>query len=107
MITFDEFQKLDIKIGKIVTAEKVPETDKLVKLIFDIGSEERQVIAGIAEFFDDVKILEGKLMPLITNLEPRKMRGLLSQGMILATDNDNGIVLLQPEKEVKPGSKVR
>ena len=107
MITFDEFQKLDIKIGKIVSAEKVPETDKLVKLIFDIGSEERQVIAGIAEFFDDVKILEGKLMPLITNLEPRKMRGLLSQGMILATDNDNGIVLLQPEKEVKPGSKVR
>ena len=76
MITFDDFQKLDIRIGKIISAEKVPETDKLVKLIFDIGSEERQVIAGIAEYFDDIDILIGKQMPLIINLEPRKMRGL-------------------------------
>jgi methionine--tRNA ligase beta chain len=106
MITFDDFQKLDIRIGKIISAEKVPETDKLVKLIFDIGSEERQVIAGIAEYFDDIDILIGKQMPLIINLEPRKMRGLESQGMILATDDNDVMVLLQPEQEVKPGSKV-
>jgi methionine--tRNA ligase beta chain len=107
MITFDDFQKIDIRIGKVVSAEKVPETDKLVKLIFDIGSEERQIIAGIAEYFEDLNILVGKQMPLIINLEPRKMRGLESQGMILATDDNDGMVLLKPDQEVNPGSKVR
>ncbi|MBT4277256.1 methionine--tRNA ligase subunit beta [Candidatus Falkowbacteria bacterium] len=107
MIAFEDFQKLDIRIGKIISVEKVPETDKLVKLIFDIGSKELQIIAGIAEHFEDLDELIGKQMPLIINLEPRKMRGLESQGMILAIDDNDGMVLLQPEKEVKSGSKVR
>jgi methionine--tRNA ligase beta chain len=107
MITFEDFQKLDIRIGKIISAEKIPETDKLVKLIFDIGSKKLQIIAGIAEHFKNLSELINKQMPLIINLEPRKMRGLESQGMILAIDDGGDMTLLQPEKRVKPGSKVR
>jgi methionine--tRNA ligase beta chain len=72
-----------------------------------MGDEERQVISGIAKFFPDPSVLIGRQMPIITNLEPRKIRGYESQGMIMAIDAGEGIVLLQPEVEVSAGSKVR
>ncbi len=107
MITFDDFQKLDIRIGKIISAERVPETDKLVKLVFDFGAEQMQIIAGIAVAVLDTNDLIGKEMPVIVNLEPRTICGLLSQGMILAADNEGMPVLLHPAQEVPPGSSVK
>lgn len=107
MISFNDFKKLEIKIGKVVSAEKIEGADKLIKLIFDIGGEEIQIIAGIAEFFPDVSVLLGKEMPVLANLEPRKLKGVESNGMILAADDNGRPVLLNPEREVPPGSVVK
>jgi tryptophanyl-tRNA synthetase len=106
-VTYDDFAKLDIRIGTIVVAEKHPDADKLLRLEFDFGTEKRQIIAGIAEVYPDPMVLVGKQLPVIFNLEPRMMRGLESQGMIMATDDENGVVLLNPEKIVPSGSSVR
>lgn len=102
-ITFDEFQKLDIRIGKIVTAENIKGSDKLVKLEVDIG-EKRQVVAGIAQSHSPEELI-GKQVVLLANMKPAKLFGVESRGMILAADGD-GAVLLEPEKEVKEGAKV-
>ena len=107
MITIEDFKKLDIRIGKIVSAEKIFDSDKLIKLIFDIGGEQKQIIAGIAEFFPDPAVLLGKEMPILLNLEPRKFRGNASEGMIVAADIGGRPVFLCPEEEVLPGSIVR
>lgn len=107
MINIDDFAKLEIKIGTVVSAEKIPEADKLIKLIFDFGDEQRQIMSGIAEFFPEPSVLVGRQMPVLVNLEPRKLRGYESQGMIMAIDAGDGIVLLKPETDVPAGSKVR
>ena len=106
MITFDDFKKLDIRIGKILSAEKVSGTDKLMKLEVDFGLEKRQMIAGIAQFFEPDHLI-GKEIPVLLNLEPRSFKGIESQGMILAIDVNGKPVLLHPEKEVPPGSVIR
>ena len=106
MITLEDFKKLDIKIGKVVSAEKIPDSLKLIKFIFDVGGEQRQIIAGIAEFFPDMTVLLGKEMPLLLNLEPRKFRGNTSEGMIIAVNVDGRPIFLHPEEEVPPGSFV-
>jgi len=106
MITFNDFKKLDIRVGKILSADKVDGTDKLMKLEVDFGAEKRQLVAGIAEFFEPDNLI-GKEIPVLMNLEPRSIRGIESQGMILAIDVDGKPVLLHPEKEVPPGSVVR
>lgn len=69
MISFDDFKKLEIKIGKVISAEKIPDTNKLLKLVFDLGDEKRQVIAGIGESFEDPAVLVGKEMPVLTNID--------------------------------------
>ncbi len=107
MITFEDFAKLEIRIGKVIAAEKIPDADKLVKLIFDFGNEERQIIAGIAEFFENPSVLIGKQMPVLMNLEPKKFKSYESQGMILAVDVDGRPVLLFPDEKVPAGSIVR
>lgn len=104
-ITFQDFQKLDIRIGKIIEAEKAEGTDKLMKMQVDFGSEKRQIVAGIAEFYKP-KELVGKDCPFLFNLEPKNFRGHESHGMILAIDIEGDCVLLHPNKEVPPGSKV-
>ncbi|MFA6981486.1 MAG: methionine--tRNA ligase [Patescibacteria group bacterium] len=106
MITIDDFKKLEIRIGKVVSAEKVAESKKLLRLIFDFGSEQRQILAGISESFPDPSVLVGKEMPVLVNLEPRELMGYKSEGMIVAADADDGPVLLHPEREVLPGSIV-
>ena len=102
-ITFDEFQKLDIRIGKILSAENIKGSDKLLKLEVDIG-EKRQVVAGIAQSHSPEALI-GKQVVLMANMKPTKLFGVESRGMILAADGD-GAVLLEPEKEVKEGTKV-
>lgn len=85
MITIDDFQKIEIKIGKILSVEKVPETDKLLKLSVDFSEVgPRQIISGVAMYFADLQELVGKKCAFVTNLEPRIIKGLESQGMILA-----------------------
>lgn len=107
MITLEDFKKLDIRIGKVISAERIPDSDKLIKFIFDIGGEQRQILAGMAEFFPDPSVLVGKEMPLLLNIEPRKLRGFMSEGMVMAADADGQPVLLHPGKEVPPGSIVK
>src|SRR5690349_2014998 len=107
MATIDDFKKLDIKIGKIISAEKIEGSDRLLKLIFDFGSEQRQIIAGIALSYPDFSALVGKEMPVIVNLEPRTLMGNESQGMILAASDEGRAIILNPEKEVSPGSTVK
>ena len=107
MVTIEDFNRLDIRIGKVLSVEKVSGADKLLKFIFDLGEEKRQIIAGMAEFYSEPSILEGKEMPLLLNIEPKTFRGQVSQGMIIAADVDGRPVLLHPEKEISPGSIVR
>lgn len=105
MITYDDFAKLDIRIGKILSAEKIPEGDKLLKLVVDVGEEERQILAGMAEFYDP-EYFVGKYVPVLINLEPRTLRGYESQGMILAAGADKP-VLMSPIEDVPPGSIIK
>lgn len=104
-ITFEDFKKLDIRIGKILMAEKVEGTDKLLKLEVGFGSEKRQIVSGIAEFYKPEDLV-GKECPFLVNLEPRVIKGVESQGMILAISAGDKIVLLKPQKKVPEGSAV-
>jgi methionine--tRNA ligase beta chain len=106
MITFDDFMKLDIRIGTVRTADKVEGADKLIRLELDLGGEQRHVVAGMAPTYTPEDFI-GKQVPILVNLEPRKLRGIESQGMILAVDVDGKPVMLLPDKEVPPGSVVR
>lgn len=104
-ISFEEFKKLRIRIGLIVEAEKVEGADKLLKLQVDFGDERRQIVSGIAQFYKPESLI-GKEFPFVVNLEPRVIRGVESQGMILAISSDEKIVLLKPVKKVPAGSNV-
>jgi len=105
-ISYDDFAKLDIRIGTIVSATPVPDTDKLLQLQVDFGSETRQIISGIREYFDDYTWLVGKQCPFICNLAPRVIRGMESQGMILAADHDATLGILIPHNHLPPGTAV-
>ncbi len=107
MIKFEDFEKLDIRIGKVLSAEKVEKSNKLIKLEVDLGKEKRQIIAGMTEFFDIPSELIGKEMPILINIEPRKFRRYDSYGMIIAADVNDKPILLYPEKEIPPGSIIR
>jgi methionyl-tRNA synthetase len=105
-ITYDDFAKLDIRIGTILEAEKVPKTDKLMKLTIDTGIDKRTVVSGIAEFFEADSII-GKQVAVLINLEPRKLRGIESQGMILmAEDQDGSLKFISTKDKAEPGSTV-
>ncbi len=107
MINIDTFKQTEIRIGKILSAEKVEGLDKILKLRVDFGGiGERQILSGIAMTFTDPNVLVGKLCPFVTNLETRTIKDLESQGMILALKDENGIVLLSPDREIAPGSLV-
>ena len=105
MIKFADFQKMEIKVATIVEAEKVPNADKLLKLTVDLGGEQRQLVAGIALQYEPKKII-GKQVPVLCNLEPAKIRGVESNGMMLCVAIPEP-VLLSPVKEVPNGSKVK
>ncbi len=103
-ITFEEFQKLDFRIGTVLAAENIPGSDKLLKLEVDIG-EKRQVVAGIAKSHKPDELV-GRQVVMLANMKPARLFGVESRGMILAADGD-GTVLLLPEKKIKEGTKVR
>jgi methionyl-tRNA synthetase len=106
MIKFNDFQKLDIRLGKVSSVEKIESADKLYKLEVDFGQEKRQVIAGIADQIPPEE-LEKQLFPFVVNLEPVQIRGLESQAMILVAEDENkNLALLYSSKDLKPGSKI-
>ncbi len=105
-ITYDDFAKLDIRMGTILEAERVPKTDKLMKLTIDTGIDKRTVVSGIAEFFEADSII-GKQVAILINLEPRKLRGIESQGMILmAEDKDGSLKFVTTLDKAEPGSQI-
>ena len=106
LINFDDFAKLELKAGTVLACEKVPKADKLLKLEVDLGPEKRTIVSGIALHYTAEEMV-GKQVIVVTNLAPRKMKGIESQGMILtAEDADGKLRLLQPEFPVSPGSNV-
>jgi len=104
MINFDDFQKVNLKVARILKAERIGDSDKLMKLEIDIGEEKRQLVAGIAKAYTEEE-LEGREIIVVANLEPREIFGFQSQGMLLAADSDQP-VLLKPDQEVEPGTKI-
>ncbi|MCB9810429.1 methionine--tRNA ligase [Candidatus Nomurabacteria bacterium] len=106
-ITYEDFAKLDIKIGTIKSVEVVDGADRLLKLEVDIGDETRQIVSGIREYFEDIQSLVGKQCPFLVNLEPRTIKGLESQGMILAVGGEDVFALLHPSGEVPAGSLIQ
>ncbi len=106
MVTFDDFKKLDIRIGTVVSVENVQGTDKLLALKVDFLTETRQIVAGIAETYQPDYLI-GKAVPVLMNIEPRKIRGIESHGMILAVDVQGKPALLHPDRAVPSGSIVR
>lgn len=107
MATIDDFSKLDIRIVKILEVGRVEGSEKLVKLKVNTGEDERQILAGIGKSYSPEDLI-GRNAVAIVNLEPRMMMGLESQGMMLATGDDlENISLLQPDKDVEAGGKIR
>ena len=105
-ISMEEFQKLDLRVGKIISAEDVPGTSKLLKIEVDFKSETRTLIAGIKGFYLSEELI-GKNIVVVFNLEPATIRGIRSQGMLLAASEGEQVVLLTTDKEISPGSKIR
>ena len=107
MISFDDFAKLELKVGTVLSAEEVEGSEKLIKLMVDLGEEEpRQILAGVKQWYSP-KDFVGKQVMVVANLEPRMMMGLKSQGMMLAADSKEGPVFLTVPKTVPPGTKIR
>jgi methionyl-tRNA synthetase len=105
-ITIDDFKRLQIRIATVTAAEPVPKSTKLLKLTLDVGGETRTIVAGIAEDYAPDQLV-GKQIPVLVNLQPALIRGIVSEGMMLAADVDGRAVLLHPDREVPSGSTVR
>lgn len=106
-INYEDFEKLDLRVGKVLEAEKVPKADKLLKLTVDLGFEKRTILSGIAEYYKPEELV-GKLVTVVANLAPRKIRGIESQGMLLMAGNDFGkLYNVSTEKEIELGSVVK
>lgn len=114
MITYDDFTKVEIKIGKVLSVEIVEGADKLLRCMVDVGDIDaegnpipRQILSGIREYLSDPQELVGKKFPYVVNLEPRTIRGLESQGMILAASHEGILALLAPTGDVPVGTRVK
>ncbi len=113
MITYEEFKKVEIRAGKIISAEKIPDTDKLIKLIVDFAEKDelgnakpRQIVSGISAHFPDPAVLVGKICMFVANLESRTIRGFESNGMLFAVSTpEGGFSLLEPNGTIPPGTK--
>jgi len=107
MINYEDFKKIDLRVAKILTAERIEGSDKLVKLQIGVGElGQRQLVAGIGTVYTP-EVLVGKQIIIVANLESKKLMGHESQGMLLAADDELGPVLLCPESEVKEGTSIK
>lgn len=105
LITIDDFSKVDLRVAKVIEAEKVEKADKLLKMKLQVGEETRQVVSGIAKYYTPEEMV-GKTLILVANLKPAKLRGIESQGMILAATNENGLSLVTIDKDLGSGAHV-
>ncbi|MHB8860594.1 MAG: hypothetical protein ACYC48_02565 [Minisyncoccota bacterium] len=105
-ISIDDFSKIDVQIGTVQSAERVPETDKLMRLMVDFGEEAgpRQIISGIAAYVPEPQALVGRQLSFVTNLAPRMIRGLESNGMLFAVGSGDTFAFVVPDREVPPGT---
>jgi methionyl-tRNA synthetase len=106
MITIDEFSKIEVQVGTVISAERVPETDKLLRLVVDFAEESgpRQIVSGINMYVNDPEDLVGRQLAFVTNLEPRTIKGLESNGMLFAVGNGDTFAFLSPDRHVPPGT---
>ena len=105
-ISFDEFKKLDLRIGKIVEANQIPGSRNLIRLMVDFGAEKRQAVAGLLQWYQPEDLVDKKCL-FILNLQKRTVMGVESQCMILAAEDDKGnVTVLQPEKDIAEGSRI-
>ncbi len=114
MINYDDFAKLDIRIGEVLSVEIVEGADKLLKCQVNTGDVDtegnmvpRQILSGIREYLEDPQSLVGKKFPYIVNLEPRTIRGFESHGMILAASHEGTLALLAPTNDIPPGTRIK
>ena len=109
MINIEDFKKVEIVVGRILAVEKIPDTDKLLKLSVDLGEDKpRQIVSGISLYFPDASVLVGKKCMFVANLEPKVIRGFESQGMILAVSTEEGAFsLITPENEIPVGVRAK
>lgn len=105
MVSIQEFQKLDLRVGEIISADHVPNADKLYALNVDIGGKQIQLLAGIKQDYSE-KELKGKRIVVVANLDPANIRGMTSEGMLLAAEHDGKVSLVTPDKDIPVGSKV-
>ena len=105
MVNYDDFKKLDLRVAKVIAAEEPEGSEKILRLTIDLGEEERQILAGIKSTYSPNDLI-GKEIIVIANLESKKIMGMESQGMLLAANTENGPILLVPDREVPPGSKI-
>lgn len=104
-ISIEEFSKIEVKIGTVRSAERVPETDKLLRLTVDFGEEAmRQIVSGIAAYVSEPEMLVGQQLAFVTNLEPRTIRGIESNGMLFAVGSAETFAFLTPDRAVPPGT---
>jgi len=105
-ISIDDFSKIEVKVGTVRLAERVPETEKLFRLLVDFGEEggSRQIISGIAAYVAEPESLVGRQLAFVTNLEPRTIRGLESNGMLFAVGSGESFAFLTPDRDVPPGT---
>ena len=107
MIIYEDFKKVELKVAKILSAERVEGSDKLIKLSIDLGNEQRQIVAGIGKAYEPEGLV-GLEIAVVTNLEPRTLMGVESTGMLLAAGGDDGEpVLMVPQKEAPPGTGIK
>ncbi|HVP92988.1 MAG TPA: methionine--tRNA ligase subunit beta [Acidobacteriota bacterium] len=105
-ISFEEFQKLDMRVGRILEANQIPGSRNLIRMIVDFGTEKRQAVAGLLQWYKPEDLV-GRKCVFILNLQRRKMMGVESQCMIFAAEDDKGnVVIIQPEKDIAEGSKI-
>ena len=106
MITYEDFRKLELKVAQIKEVFEIEGATKLYRLIIDVGDKQKQIIAGIKQYYRPEDLV-GKQIVIVDNLEPAVIRGIESQGMLLAASDGENLAIISPQKEIKPGSLVK
>ena len=105
-IGIEDFAKVELRVAQILVAERIPKADKLLRLEVDLGYEKRQILAGIAQYYEPEKLI-GRKIVIVANLAPRKIKGIESRGMILMAEDENGqLKFVTPSEKINPGSKI-
>jgi len=108
MITFEDFKKVELKVAEIKVVEDIPGADRIYKIMVDLGEEQRELVAGIKQHYPDKENLIGKKVAVVTNLEPRALKGVTSNGMLLAasTPDKSSVVILTLDRDIPNGSMI-